>query len=81
MPAIDGWELQKLVAAAYPHVFIIFISAFQDQQAFERALALGVFAFLYKLPGYGSERADANDRFWLVEDLEEPIIPESLIDK
>jgi FixJ family two-component response regulator len=48
MPEIDGWELQKLVAAAYPHVFIIFISAFQDQQAFERALALGAFAFLYK---------------------------------
>jgi hypothetical protein len=33
------------------------------------------------LLGYGSERADANDRFWLVEDLEEPIIAESLIDK
>jgi hypothetical protein len=33
------------------------------------------------LPGCGSERADANDRFWLVEDLEEPIIAESLIDK
>jgi hypothetical protein len=33
------------------------------------------------LPGYGSERADANDRYWLVEDLEEPIIAESLIDK
>jgi hypothetical protein len=26
-------------------------------------------------------RANANDRFWLVEDLEEPIIAESLIDK
>jgi FixJ family two-component response regulator len=48
MPAIDGWELQKFVAAAYPHVFIIFISAFQDQQAFERAFAIGAFAFLYK---------------------------------
>ena len=48
MPEIDGWELQKFVAAAHPHVFIIFISAFQDQQAFERALALGAFAFLYK---------------------------------
>jgi hypothetical protein len=33
------------------------------------------------LPGYGSEKADTNDRFWLVEDLEEPIIAESLIDK
>jgi FixJ family two-component response regulator len=48
MPEIDGWELQKFVAAAHPHVFIIFISAFQDQQAFERALALGALAFLYK---------------------------------
>jgi FixJ family two-component response regulator len=48
MPGIDGWELQKFVAAAHPHVFIIFISAFQDQQAFERARALGAFAFLYK---------------------------------
>jgi len=33
------------------------------------------------LLGYGSERADGNDRFWLVEDLEEPIIAESLNDK
>ena len=48
MPEIDGWELQKLVAATYPHVFIIFISAFQDQQAFERARARGAFAFHYK---------------------------------
>jgi FixJ family two-component response regulator len=48
MPEIDGWELQKFVVSVYPHVFIIFISAFQDQQAFERALAFGAFAFLYK---------------------------------
>jgi FixJ family two-component response regulator len=48
MPEIDGWELQRFVAAEYPHVFIIFISAFQDQHAFERALALGASAFLYK---------------------------------
>jgi FixJ family two-component response regulator len=48
MPEIDGWELQRFVAAAHPHVSIIFISAFQDQQAFERALALGAFAFLCK---------------------------------
>jgi FixJ family two-component response regulator len=48
MPEIDGWELQRLVAAAHPHVSIVFISAYQDQQTFERALALGAFAFLYK---------------------------------
>jgi FixJ family two-component response regulator len=48
MPEMDGWELQRLVAAAHPHVSIIFVSAFQDQQACERALALGAFAFLYK---------------------------------
>jgi FixJ family two-component response regulator len=48
MRDIDGWELQRFVAEAHPHVFIIFISAFQDQQASERALALGAFAFLYK---------------------------------
>jgi FixJ family two-component response regulator len=48
MPEIDGWELQKRVARTHPHVFIIFISAFQDQQAFQRAFALGAFAFLYK---------------------------------
>jgi FixJ family two-component response regulator len=48
MPGIDGWELQNFVAAVHPHVFIIFISAFQNQQASERALVLGAFAFLYK---------------------------------
>lgn len=48
MPEIDGWELQKRVADTHPHVFVIFISAFQDQQAFERALAFGAFAFQYK---------------------------------
>jgi len=48
MPGMDGWELQALVAKTHPHVPIIFISAFQDSQAFERALVLGAFAFLYK---------------------------------
>ena len=48
MPGMDGWELQRRGAATYPHVPIIFLSAFQDQEAFERACKLGVFAFLYK---------------------------------
>jgi FixJ family two-component response regulator len=48
MPGIDGWELQERVAAISPHVLMVFISAFKDQQAAERAFALGAFAFLYK---------------------------------
>lgn len=48
MPGIDGWELQRLVSAMHPHILIIFVSAFKDQKAAERAFALGAFAFLYK---------------------------------
>ena len=48
MPGMDGWELQALVAKSHPHIRIIFISAFQDSQAVQRARALGAFAFLHK---------------------------------
>jgi FixJ family two-component response regulator len=48
MPGMDGWELLRQVSATHPRLPVIFISAFQDQQAFERALAKGAFAFLYK---------------------------------
>ena len=48
MPGMDGWDLQERVSVLHPHVRIIFISAFQDSQAVDRALALGAFAFLYK---------------------------------
>jgi FixJ family two-component response regulator len=48
MPGLDGLELQQLVLASDPGVRLIFISAFQDQKAVERARASGAFAFLYK---------------------------------
>jgi FixJ family two-component response regulator len=48
MPGIDGWKLQEIVSATHPHVLVIFISSFKDQQAAERAFARGAFAFLYK---------------------------------
>jgi FixJ family two-component response regulator len=48
MPGIDGWELQQLVAAMRPDLPIIFVTAHRDQQAPQRALALGAFGFFYK---------------------------------
>lgn len=48
MPGMDGWELQRLVASANPDLPVIFVTAHQDQQAHQHALALGAFAFLYK---------------------------------
>ena len=48
MPGMDGGQLQQLVADAYPQLPVIFITAYQDQQAYSRALSLGAFAFFYK---------------------------------
>jgi FixJ family two-component response regulator len=48
MPAIDGWELQRLTTAAHPLLPLIFVTAHQDEEAFQCALSCGAFAFLYK---------------------------------
>ena len=48
MPGMDGGQLQQLVADLYPQLPVIFITAYQDQQAYLRALSLGAFAFFYK---------------------------------
>jgi FixJ family two-component response regulator len=48
MPGIDGWELQRRARSAYPLLPLIFVTAYQDGDAFHRALSDGAFAFLYK---------------------------------
>jgi FixJ family two-component response regulator len=58
MPGMDGWELFRRTADAYPFLPIIFITAHQDDDAVRRALNRGAFAFLYK-PFNGEELLDA----------------------
>ena len=48
MPGPDGWELLRHANASSPQIPVIFISAYQDQEAVERALSLGVLEFLFK---------------------------------
>lgn len=48
MPVIDGWELQRLALAAYPSLPFIFVTAHQDESAYQRALSSGAFALFYK---------------------------------
>jgi FixJ family two-component response regulator len=48
MPGTDGWELLRHANATSPQVPVIFISAYQDREAVERALSLGVSEFLFK---------------------------------
>ncbi|MEG9437394.1 response regulator [Edaphobacter sp. HDX4] len=48
MPAMDGWDLLRHANASRPHIPVIFISAYQDREAVERALSLGVSDFLFK---------------------------------
>ena len=48
MPEISGLELQKQLAASGVEIPVIFISAHEDSQAVEMALAAGAVTFLYK---------------------------------
>jgi FixJ family two-component response regulator len=48
MPGTDGWELLRHANASSPQIPVIFISAYQDREAVERALSLGVSEFLFK---------------------------------
>jgi two-component system response regulator FixJ len=48
MPKMDGWELQRQAHAIRPEVPVIFVTAHQDYQAYNRATSLGAFAFIYK---------------------------------
>lgn len=43
---MDGRKLHRVVSATHPQALMFPISAFQDEQDCERALALGAFAFL-----------------------------------
>jgi FixJ family two-component response regulator len=48
MPGTDGWDLLRYANATHPQIPVIFISAYQDREAVERALSLGVSKFLFK---------------------------------
>lgn len=48
MPEMTGLELQKQLAASGAETPVIFISAHEDYQSVEMALAAGAVAFLYK---------------------------------
>jgi FixJ family two-component response regulator len=48
MPGMDGWMLQRAVSEAAPLTPIIFISAFQEQFAVDRAREFGAIAFFFK---------------------------------
>ena len=48
MPEMTGLELQKQLARSGAEIPVIFISAHEDSQAVELALAAGAVAFLYK---------------------------------
>jgi len=48
MPEMTGLELQKQMVASGAEIPVIFISAHEDSQAVELALAAGAVAFLYK---------------------------------
>ena len=48
MPGIDGCELQRRLAAIFPALPVIFVTAHPDDEVRSRALAQGAFSFLYK---------------------------------
>jgi FixJ family two-component response regulator len=48
LPEMTGLELQKHLAASGVEIPVIFISAHEDSQAVEMALAAGAVTFLYK---------------------------------
>jgi FixJ family two-component response regulator len=48
MPGIDGCELQRRVAAMFPSLPVVFVTAHPDDEVRSHAIAQGAFAFLYK---------------------------------
>ena len=48
MPGIDGCELQRRVAAMFPALPVVFVTAHPDDEVRSQAIAQGAFAFLYK---------------------------------
>jgi len=48
LPGMNGLELQSQLVAAHWGIPIIFVTAYADDDAHERALAAGAVAFLYK---------------------------------
>jgi len=48
LPGMHGLELQRQLVAAHWGIPIIFVTAYADDDAHERALAAGAVAFLYK---------------------------------
>jgi FixJ family two-component response regulator len=48
MPGMDGWELKRHTAIAFPALPVIFVTAHHDENLRQRALSMGAFAFLYK---------------------------------
>jgi FixJ family two-component response regulator len=60
MPGMSGLELQRLMAVAYSHLPIIFITAHEHDNQRTQALEAGAVAFLYK-PFYEEELLNAID--------------------
>ena len=48
MPGMDGCELQRRVAAMFPALPVVFVTAHPDEEVRSHAIAQGAFAFLYK---------------------------------
>ncbi|HEX3374218.1 MAG TPA: response regulator [Edaphobacter sp.] len=48
MPGIDGCELHRRLAASFPALPVVFVTAHPDDEVRNHALAQGAFAFLYK---------------------------------
>ena len=48
LPGMNGLELQRQLVAAHWGIPIIFVTAYANDDAHERALAAGAVAFLYK---------------------------------
>jgi FixJ family two-component response regulator len=48
MPGIDGCELQRRLAATFPALPVIFVTAHHDDEIRQNVLARGAVAFLYK---------------------------------
>ena len=48
MPGLDGCELQRQVAAMFPALPVVFVTAHPDDEVRSHAIAQGAFAFFYK---------------------------------
>jgi FixJ family two-component response regulator len=48
MPGMDGIELKRRVATAFPALPVIIVTAHYDDDLRQRALSAGAFGFLYK---------------------------------